>query len=98
MAAPTVYLCKGSDCRRRSAERDSLVKSIGTLAEVEPVRCQKICKGPVVGLEVDGKVEWFKSVRTMKARRALKRFLTSQRRDKRLFDRRVKKRAGKLRT
>ena len=97
MGGKVVYICKGSDCRRRAEEREQLEKCIGELRVVKPVRCQKICKGPVIGLRVDGRVEWFKSVRSKKLRGALAKLITDGTRDKRLFERRVKKRSGKFR-
>jgi len=40
---------------------------------VQSVGCQKVCKGPVVGLEVDGRMEWFQRVNRPKAMVALAR-------------------------
>ena len=40
---------------------------------VELVRCQKICHGPVAGLDVDGRMEWFEQVDGVKQIAALVR-------------------------
>lgn len=68
--------------------------------EVELVRCQKICHGPVAGLEVDGRMEWFESVDGVKPIAALLRMTRRQPLDripKPLRRRRVRSRAGKIR-
>ena len=69
----TVYLCTGKDCRRSSGHEELAGSLAGDL--VVEVRCQKICKGPVAGLEVDGRLEWFRSLRKAKARKALGRLV-----------------------
>ena len=57
--------------------------------------CQKICKAPVVGLSLDGSVEWFAKVRGKSGRKALRRFLRTGAGPMRKL--RSKKRSGKLR-
>ena len=42
-------------------------------ARIEMVRCQKICHGPVVGLRVGGRFEWFERVDRLKPLAALLR-------------------------
>ncbi len=44
-----------------------------TRSEVELVRCQKICHGPVVGTKVDGRFEWFERVDDLRSIAALLR-------------------------
>jgi hypothetical protein len=44
-----------------------------TDAAVDLVRCQKICHGPVVGVLVEGRMEWFERVRGVKPLAALLR-------------------------
>ena len=90
------YLCAGKDCRKHagdSARLQALLEDAGHTCEA--VRCQKICTGPVVGLTVDGSIEWFAKVRGKKGRKALRRFLESG--DGPLRKLRKKKRSGKLR-
>jgi hypothetical protein len=73
-------------------ERDGL--------DVELVRCQKICNGPVAGLSVDGRMEWFEHVDGIKEIAALVRLAHARPPDripKPLRRRRVKRRAGKIR-
>ncbi len=85
--------CKEHECLARIlSDRDGVA--------VEFVRCQKICHGPVAGLEVDGRMEWFEKVDGVKSIAALVRMTRRQsdgRIPKPLRRRRVKKRAGKVR-
>jgi hypothetical protein len=88
----TVYLCrkcKGERCVRELLERR-------TDARVEEVRCQKVCKGAVAGLEVGGRIEWFQRVAD---RGALASFAALAQRPGRprrsLRDRRVRKLSGR---
>lgn len=60
---PTFYVCHGSDCRKKKKEWKALNESLGEQGTVCPVRCQKICKGPVVGVEVSGRLEWFSKLK-----------------------------------
>ena len=41
---------------------------------VRRVRCQKICHGPVVGLEIAGTMEWFERVDDVKSIASLVKF------------------------
>ena len=90
------YLCRGKDCKKHSDTR-----KIGDLLDDEEVtwsrvRCQKICKAPVVGIETDGAVEWYAKVRGKEGRRRLLKLIQGKK-GKSLKGNRVKKRAGKLR-
>ena len=92
----TAYLCEGKDCRKRSPETAALrelLEDAGLSCEL--VRCQKICKAPVVGLTINGTVQWFGKVRGKSGRKALRRFLRTG--DGPLRKLRSKKRSGKLR-
>lgn len=92
----TAYVCFGKDCRKRASDTEKLE---GVLEDAgfacQRVRCQKICKGPVVGFEVDGTLEWFAKVRGRSGRDALARFV--ERGDGPLRKLRKKKRSGRLR-
>lgn len=95
---PRVYLCGERGCGSRS-ERRELEAALAGAAEVVTVSCQSVCKGPVAGTIVGGRLQWFARLRTGKARTALAR-LTSRPRTElpgSLAKRRVAKRAGKLR-
>jgi hypothetical protein len=85
--------CKHHECLTR-------VLSDRKGVSVELVRCQKICHGPVAGLVVDGRMEWFEGVHRVKAIAALIR-MTTRRSDARipkpLRKLRVRKRSGRLR-
>ncbi len=94
---PKLYVCYGSDCAdSRDALRD-LETQLEGVASIKPVKCQKICRGPVVGAEVDGTLEWFRKVDTEKARRRLITLLETGEMKKALAKRRVKGRSGKKR-
>jgi len=96
----TVYLCEGKDCSRAKGQAELAAAVVAEPSLVgRPVRCQKVCKGPVAGLEVNGRVEWFGRLRKGQARRAL----VALARDggpipDRLADRRSRKRSGLRRT
>ena len=61
------------------------------------VGCQKVCKGPVVGLDLGGRIEWFGKVRGSKVRDAVRKALKKGKAGTRLWKHRKKKRSGKLR-
>ena len=88
-----VLLCRGRDCRKAKGY-DKLCRLFG---DARTVGCQKICKGPIIGLEIDGKPEWFSRIRSSARRQALKAVLSSGRVRKGLKKLRKKKRSGKLR-
>ena len=92
----TVYVCSSSSCRKQKSARKALLSTISS-HEAERVGCQKLCKGPVLGCEVDGQIEWFERLDSKKALRALGRLLSGEGLPKVLQKRRSKKRAGKLR-
>lgn len=65
---------------------------------IQHVKCQKICHGPVVGLPVAGRMEWFERVRSLKELAALVRLAKKAHPDsipKPLRKRRVKAYAGR---
>jgi len=95
-----LYVCAGSDCRKALAKDPRLLELARDLdPDHRRVRCQKICKGPVVGVADDtGGLEWFRRVRKDKVLRALSDLVRAGRLRKPLAKRRVPKRSGKLRT
>lgn len=91
-------MCCGSDCRKAADAHGLLVAAAAQAGSVRLVRCQKICSGPVAGLVVHGRLEWFERLRGPKSRRALIRLVrTGGPLPKRLRKRRVRKRSGRLR-
>lgn len=64
--------CKGSD---------KVVEFLTsqTRARVRTVRCQKVCKGPVAGLAIRGRMEWFGRLKGPKQLEALKRLVATGR-------------------
>lgn len=97
MGAKLVYVCNGSGCRKKKAARQELLHVVHRDASVREVRCQKVCKGLVVGCEIAGRLEWFEDVTSNKARRQLSKLLNEGKLKKALKKRKVKKRSGKLR-
>ena len=83
--------CKNADCLVEVLEAH-------TSASLELVRCQKICHGPVVGLPVAGRMEWFERVDGVKELAALVRTTKKGHHDqvpKPLRKRRVKRYSGR---
>ena len=91
-----IYVCKGKGCRKSEYTR-SLEGCLNDHGNVIQVKCQKICKGPVVGLEVNGAIEWFKKLRSQKAQDQLVELLLRGRLAGNLSERIAKKRRGKIR-
>jgi (2Fe-2S) ferredoxin len=69
MAKPRVWVCR--KCHHADCLEAFLVGSGRT--KVKRVGCQKVCKGPVAGVKVSGRFEWFKKVDRAKAMVALLR-------------------------
>jgi hypothetical protein len=85
---------------RKCKNHDCLTDILRTHADVslQLVKCQKICHGPVVGLPIDGRMEWFERVDGVKEIAALVRMTHRGKTDaipKPLKKRRVKKRSGR---
>jgi hypothetical protein len=95
---PIVFVCCGESCRSRKKARKALVAALEPVAVIEHVDCQKICAGPVAGLEVAGKLEWFSDLRSDKARRKLVKLVEEGKLAKSLQRRWVRKRSGKKRS
>ena len=97
-ATPTpVYVCRGKDCRKKSKKLACLESTISEHGEVIPVACQKICKGPVAGLELNGRLEWFSKLDEKSARKGFAHLLSEGQLKEKLKDRIAKKRRGKFR-
>jgi hypothetical protein len=75
------------------------LRSLTKVADVRLVRCQKICHGSVVAVELGKHLEWFERVDSVKAAVALKQAIDGGKRkdlSARLKRRRIKKRSDKL--
>ena len=59
---------------------DELRERLSAVADISEVRCQRICKGPVVGAAINGSLEWFERVRSDKVQGQLRRSRRRQRR------------------
>ena len=91
-----VYICTGSDCRKRSKELRAITQGLEGV-ELCAVKCQKICKGPVVGVEVQGRMEWFSKLKEFKVQEQLRHFIQTGELKKRLRARMSRSRSGKFR-
>ena len=95
--ARKILLCHAKPCRRAKGF-DKLVNALGSAdVRVRPVRCQDVCKGPVAGVKVRGKVRWFKSLRDKSWHQQLVSALRAGGVGAALGAREVKKRRGKVR-
>ena len=65
---------------------------------VTRVGCQKVCSGPLVGVQLDGRWEWFERMSSEKAMRALADLLEQDELRKPLRKRRRKGRSGRVRS
>lgn len=92
-----VYLCRGSDCEKRKLTRRTL-ESHCPGAEIVKVGCQKVCKSPVVGVDLGHGPRWFRKMNDAKALDALQRYIETGKLESRLEAKEFKKRAGRLRT
>jgi hypothetical protein len=92
-----VYLCRGSDCRDDKLSRKRLEAHAAGIKVVK-VGCQKICKAPVVGVDVGSGPRWFRRMKSTETLESLRRYLESKKLPDDLASRESKKRAGRLRT
>jgi hypothetical protein len=93
--ADRIDVCR--KCKRQECLVDILEQHDHDLV-VRHVRCQKICHGPVAGLEVDGRMEWFERVDDIQSIAGLLRLVRRPDRGKipkPLRKHRVKKRSGR---
>ncbi len=99
MTRPRLLLCHGSHCRKALARDGRLERTVARLpVDVRRVGCQKVCRGPVVGIAVGGEWEWFERMDSKKALRALVGWVEDGTVAKPLRKRRDKKRSGKRRS
>lgn len=63
----TVLVCR--KCKGSDKVVDFLATQ--TRANVKTVRCQKVCEGPVAGLSIRGRLEWFGKMKGPKALSAM---------------------------
>jgi hypothetical protein len=95
--SPAVYLCKGKHCRTADGH-DELLCALASVADVQLVKCQKVCHGSVVGVCLDNRLEWFERISKSKARVALVEATavgTAVALPQRLAKRRLTKRSGR---
>lgn len=68
----TVMVCR----KCKGSKRVVTFLATQTRATVRTVRCQKVCEGPVAGLSIGGRMEWFGRLKGPKQLRALERLVT----------------------
>ena len=95
--AKTVLLCTGKSCRKKAKVQAEILANLDEDIVIQPVRCQDVCSGPVIGLKVGGRWEWFKKVRKAKDANAVNKTLRRDKVSDGLKKLHVKKRSGKLR-
>jgi hypothetical protein len=81
--------CKSSDCLVKILKKSDVKLAL--------VGCQNICAGPVAGIEVAGRMEWFSRVHTPKRIAGLRMLVErkAKRPAKALEHRRLVKRSGR---
>jgi len=64
------------DVCRKCKRNECLLEILESRSDfsVRRVRCQKICHGPVIGLEIAGRMEWFERVDDVKSIASLVKF------------------------
>ncbi|MGF1510889.1 MAG: hypothetical protein ACFB9M_15455 [Myxococcota bacterium] len=92
-----LYICTGKHCRKRLKEVEAALSAVRDEIEVCRVGCQKICDGPVFGVQSESSLEWFRSVDSIKSRDALVQLIQTGETKKPLRKRRVKDRRDRLR-
>lgn len=99
MARKKILVCTGNRCRKALEKYGRLEKVVERLpVDVARVGCQKVCRGPVVGIAVDGEWQWFERMDSRKALDALVDLVEHDAIGKPLRKRRDEKRAGKRRS
>jgi hypothetical protein len=91
------YVCTGKDCRRDEGHRE-LLDAMRAVGNVERVRCQDLCEGPVAGVLLGDRVEWFEKLRKPRHRAAVAALVQHPRTKvpSELKDRWAKKHGGKI--
>jgi hypothetical protein len=74
---PRCYVCTDKDCRRDDGYAE-LVTALRATGKVKEVDCQDLCEGPVAGVEVGGKIEWFEKLRKERFRTAVVALATGE--------------------
>ena len=91
-----LLVCTGKKCSR-SKGFDALVLLAGSTSRAHEAPCQGLCKGPVVGLDVQGEVRWFAKVRGKKLRSRIQQLISTGRVPTQLRERESLKRRGQVR-
>jgi (2Fe-2S) ferredoxin len=91
-----LMVCTGKDCRKSKGWSD-LVHLAASTVRAHEVPCQGLCKGPVVGLAIDGKVRWFGHVRSGSKRDLVTAMSNTGRVPDELGSRESRKRRGEMR-
>ena len=89
------HLCTGSACRKKKKRLKKLRAVLADFVGGGMVKCQDVCKGPVVVVVRDQEKYWFKKVGNKKARRQIVNFIQGEKLGGYLTKRLVKRRALK---
>ncbi len=90
-----LFVCRSKDCRKYRKELKKIIQITEKHCEPVEVKCQGICKGPVVGFAINERWEWFKRMRGAKAHKALLKGLMKNKVVKELKGHHAKSRSGK---
>jgi len=91
----SLFVCRSKDCRKHRRDIVRIVEATASVCDPVDVKCQGICKGPVVGFKINKRFEWFKKLRGAKACKALVRSIERDSIVKDLKGFHVKRRSGK---
>jgi hypothetical protein len=94
-AALPILICTGRHCRTFDRKRARLESALaGRAVEIEYVGCQKVCRGPVVGVLLQDEWQWFARMGSEKTVAALTELVDNGRLRDTLRKRRDRRRAG----
>ncbi|MCU1395927.1 MAG: hypothetical protein JWM34_4355 [Ilumatobacteraceae bacterium] len=101
MARPTcitsgLLVCTGKKCRA-SAGFAEIIELAADTPRAHEVPCQGLCKGPVVGMHVDGDVRWFAKTGKPTMRALVQKMVDRDHVPRKLAKREDRKRRGNVR-
>ena len=70
-----IRVCRGRDCVKRRGSFDALLTSLNGYHKPESIKCQDICKGPVVLVRKKKHKFWFKRLRSEELLTDLRTFI-----------------------
>ena len=86
-------ICQGKDCKKHRKRLVKLAEEVSDICPHDRVKCQDICKGPVVVMLHGEHRYWFKQMKGDKVRRHFRAWLPGAPMSSRLEDRLGKRRS-----